>query len=212
MPAAGVPDNVAVPSGFGTNVTPLGRVPLPATTALGVPEVVTVKLPGLPTANVAELALVMVGPALTTSVKFCVALGKLPFAAVKTMLGYVPAATDEVDNNAAPNELVPSVTPTGSPEALIVASGEPNVVTLNEKGEPASQVAVLLLVKLGGEGGDGMKLGSATTNETLALTPFPEARAVRSCACGGDALATQPPQVGVRGLVDKYCTPVILAV
>ena len=44
---------------------------------------VIVKLPALPTMNVAALALVIAGAWLTVSVKSCVALGLTPLSAVK---------------------------------------------------------------------------------------------------------------------------------
>jgi len=71
LPDAGVPLSVAVPFPLFTNVTPLGSVPVFVSDGFGVPVVVTVKLPAVPTANVVLVALVMLGaiPALTVKVK-----------------------------------------------------------------------------------------------------------------------------------------------
>jgi len=54
VPAAGVPDNVAVPLTCATNVTPEGKVPDSPSVEAGLPVEVTVKLPEDPTVNVAE--------------------------------------------------------------------------------------------------------------------------------------------------------------
>jgi hypothetical protein len=43
------------------NVTPLGSVPVSASVGVGDPVVVTVKLPAVPTVNVALFALVIAG-------------------------------------------------------------------------------------------------------------------------------------------------------
>ncbi len=74
MPAAGVPASVAVPSPLSVRPTPLGRVPAWVMATLPAPpEVVTVKVPALPTANVAWSVLVRTGGSVTVSVKLCVA-------------------------------------------------------------------------------------------------------------------------------------------
>ena len=52
MPAAGVPDREAVPLPLSTKVTPVGRVPVSARAGVGLPVVVTVKLPAPPTVKV----------------------------------------------------------------------------------------------------------------------------------------------------------------
>jgi hypothetical protein len=57
---------------FTNNVTPLGSVPVSLSDGVGVPVVVTVKLPAVPTVNVVLLALVIVGavpPLFTVSAK-----------------------------------------------------------------------------------------------------------------------------------------------
>jgi len=61
VPDAGVPLSVAVPFPLLTNVTPLGSAPVSDSVGDGVPVVVIVKLPAVPTVNVAVLALVIVG-------------------------------------------------------------------------------------------------------------------------------------------------------
>ena len=61
VPAAGVPDKVAVPLPLSTKLTPLGRFPVSLIAGAGVPVVVTVKLPSVPTVNVVSSADVMAG-------------------------------------------------------------------------------------------------------------------------------------------------------
>jgi len=57
----GVPLSVAVPFPLLVNVTLLGKVPTLLSVGAGVPVVVTVKLPAVPTTNVVLLALVIAG-------------------------------------------------------------------------------------------------------------------------------------------------------
>ena len=64
------------------NVTPDGRAPDSLNAGAGVPVAVTANAPALPTANVVLLALVIAGAWFTVSVKFCVAVGVIPFCAV----------------------------------------------------------------------------------------------------------------------------------
>ena len=52
VPAAGVPASAAVPSPLSVNVTPVGSAPVSDNVELGYPVVVTVKVPGWPTAKV----------------------------------------------------------------------------------------------------------------------------------------------------------------
>jgi hypothetical protein len=61
VPAAGLPDRVAVPLPLLAKVTPLGSDPDAATVGAGYPEVVKLKLKALPTVAVVEAALVMAG-------------------------------------------------------------------------------------------------------------------------------------------------------
>ncbi len=84
MPAAGVPASVAVPSPLLTKVTPEGSAPVSLSTGLGVPVVVTVNVPAVLVVNVVLSALVITGAweALTVRVKFWVASGVTPLAAV----------------------------------------------------------------------------------------------------------------------------------
>jgi hypothetical protein len=65
------------------NVTPAGSAPeVIAKVGAGHPVAVKLNVPGAPTAKLVEAALVMVGTWFTVSVKFCVALGAVPFDAV----------------------------------------------------------------------------------------------------------------------------------
>ena len=85
MPAAGVPLSVAVPLPLLTNVTPLGSVPVCVSVGVGVPVVVTVKLPAVPTVNVVLLALVIAGAVcavFTVNVKLWLAGLPTPLLAV----------------------------------------------------------------------------------------------------------------------------------
>jgi hypothetical protein len=61
VPDAGVPLSVAVPFPLSLNVTPLGSAPDSVSEGVGVPVVVTVKLPAVPTVNVVLFALVIAG-------------------------------------------------------------------------------------------------------------------------------------------------------
>ena len=61
VPAAGVPESVAVPLPLFVNVTPPGSAPDSVTVALGYPVVDIEKLPVLLAAKVAALALVKAG-------------------------------------------------------------------------------------------------------------------------------------------------------
>jgi hypothetical protein len=61
VPAAGVPDNVAVPFALSVKVNPAGRAPDTDNEGVGWPVAVTVKLPGRPTVNVAPAGLVIAG-------------------------------------------------------------------------------------------------------------------------------------------------------
>jgi hypothetical protein len=56
-----------------TNVTPPGSAPVLVSDEVGVPVVVTVKVPAVPTVNAAPLTLVIAGVWLTVSVMLCVA-------------------------------------------------------------------------------------------------------------------------------------------
>jgi cell division protein FtsL len=67
------------------NVTPLGSVPLSLSDGVGVPVVVAVKLPAVPTVNVVLLALVIAGAWSTVSVKHWVAVPALLLAVIVIM-------------------------------------------------------------------------------------------------------------------------------
>ena len=82
VPGAGVPANVAVPSPLLVKVTLLGNAPVSPNDAVGVPVVVTVKVPAVPTVNVALLELVITGAVFTVSVKLCVPSVPIPLCAV----------------------------------------------------------------------------------------------------------------------------------
>ena len=76
----GVPLIVAVPFPLSTKVIGLGKVPVKDSAGVGLPVVVTVKLPFTPTVNVVLLALVIVGCECTVIVSVEVTL--LPAALV----------------------------------------------------------------------------------------------------------------------------------
>src|SRR5438477_6492003 len=72
VPRSGVPLSVPVPSPLSLKVTPPGRATPPrAIEGAGKPVVVTVKVPAVPTVNVAAFELVMVGALFTVSVIAC---------------------------------------------------------------------------------------------------------------------------------------------
>ena len=85
VPAAGVPDRVAVPLPLSTKVTPEGRAPVLERLAVGFPLDPTVNVPALPAVKVVlepEVMLGASGPLLTVSVKDCAASGLIPLLAV----------------------------------------------------------------------------------------------------------------------------------
>ena len=61
VPDDGVPLSVALPSPLSANITPAGRAPDSVRDGVGVPVVVTVKLPAAPAVNVVLLSLVIAG-------------------------------------------------------------------------------------------------------------------------------------------------------
>jgi len=82
----GVPASVAVPSPLSTKVTLLGSAaPVSLKVGVGVPEVVTVKLPALPTRKSVWLALVICRLGWTTSVKLWLASVPTPLLALIVM-------------------------------------------------------------------------------------------------------------------------------
>ena len=71
-----------MPLPLSTNVTPLGSVPVRLTDGVGVPLVVTVKLPAVPVVNAVLLALVIAGAWFTLRVKLWLAGLPTPLLAV----------------------------------------------------------------------------------------------------------------------------------
>jgi hypothetical protein len=67
VPDAGVPPSAAVPFPLSTNVTPVGSAPVSVRDGVGIPVAVTVKLPAVPVASDALLALVIAAPTPTSS-------------------------------------------------------------------------------------------------------------------------------------------------
>ncbi len=86
VPAAGVPDSVAVPLPLSWKVTPEGKVPDSERLGAGYPEVVTVKLPAVPVLNVVALLEVIAGAWSTVKVKAWVAFDPTPLLAVTVRL------------------------------------------------------------------------------------------------------------------------------
>ena len=82
MPAAAVPDSVAVPLPLSVNVMPVGSVPVRVMlVTAGTAEVVTLKVAAVPTTNVALAALVNAGAEVIVRTKFCVAAVPTPLLA-----------------------------------------------------------------------------------------------------------------------------------
>ena len=100
----------------------------------GKPVVVTVNVPGVPTTNVVELALVIAGAWFTVSVNACGALAPAVLVAVN-VIAYVPPvpAAGVPLSVPVPLPLSANVTPAGSatPPIASVGSGKPLVVTVN---------------------------------------------------------------------------------
>jgi hypothetical protein len=67
------------------NDTPAGKAPVSLNVGVGEPVAVTVNVPAVPTVKVVVFALVIAGTWFTVSVKFCVAFGNTPFAAVNVI-------------------------------------------------------------------------------------------------------------------------------
>ena len=149
-PGAGVP----LKTPFEPKVTPLGNDPVSVTDGVGLPVVVTVKLPAPPTTKVVEAALVIAGAffaALIVRVKLCVAFVPTPFAAVmvSAKVPLVPAAGVPA-RVAVPFELFVNVTPVGSaPDSLSEGVGEPVAVTVNVPAVPIVNAVLLALVIAG---------------------------------------------------------------
>jgi hypothetical protein len=151
VPEAGVPLSVPVPFLLSLNVTPLGSAPVSLSEGVGLPVVVTVKLPAVPTVNVVPFALVIAGAWFTFSVKLWLAAVPTPLLAVKVS-GYVPPAPDAVVplRVPVPFPLSLNVTPLGSaPVSLSEGVGLPVAVTVKLPAVPTVNVVLLALVIAG---------------------------------------------------------------
>jgi hypothetical protein len=151
VPAAGVPDRVAVPSPLSTRFTPDGSEPVSDKVAVGLPVEVTVKDPAVPTVKVVAAAEVMVGAASTVRVKDWEAAGLMPLAAwmVKVYEPPVPAA-GVPDRVAVPSPLLARVTPEGSePVSDSEAVGLPVEVTVKLPWLPTVKVVAAAEVMAG---------------------------------------------------------------
>ena len=146
--AAGVPASVAVPSPLPVNVTPDGSLSGAGKVHVGYPVVVTVMVPGWPTANVAESALVIWHAWSTVRVKLWVASGMTLFVAL-IVNWYVPPvfAAGVPASVAVPSLLSVNVTPGGSVSgAGKMHVGYPVVVMVTVPGWPTAKVATAVLV------------------------------------------------------------------
>ena len=136
------------------NVTPLGSVPLSVRDGVGVPVVVTEKVPAVPTVNVVLLPLVSTGAVpvvFTVRVKVWGAGVPTPLLAVNVM-AYVPALPDAGVplRVAVPFPLSLNVTPPGSvPVSVKDGVGKPVVSTVNDADAPTLNVVLLGLVMAG---------------------------------------------------------------
>ena len=146
MLAAGVPLNFALPFPLSEKVTPDGRAPTSEMVGAGDPLAATVNEPADPTLKLALFALVNAGPWLTFSVKLWEAAGATPLAAVKVRLN-TPPAVGVPANVPVPSWLSAKVTPLGkAPTSVVLAAGNPDVVTLNEPEDPVWKAVLLELV------------------------------------------------------------------
>jgi hypothetical protein len=131
-----------------TNVTPLGSVPDSVKDGAGVPVVVTVKLPVVPTVNVVLLALLIAGFAgawFTVRVKVWLAGVPTPLLAVR-MRAYVPLVPEAGVplRVAVPFPLFTNVTPLGSvPASVKDGLGVPVAATVKLPAAPAENVVLL---------------------------------------------------------------------
>ncbi len=147
VPAAGVPLSVPVPFPLSVKVTPLGSAPVSIRDGFGMPVVVTINVPRVPTVNVVLVALVMAGAWSTVSVKLCIVLPEL-LVALK-VIGYVPPVPAPGVPLRTPVAGV-NVTPVGNvPVSLNVGLGVPVAVTVNVPGVPTVKVVLFALVITG---------------------------------------------------------------
>ena len=116
---------------------------------VGVPVVVTVNDPAVPTTNVVLLALVIVGAWPTVNVKLWTAFGETPLLAVNVMLK-IPACVGVPESVPVPLWLSEKETPVGSvPDSLSAAVGKPVLVTVNVPAVLSVNVVLLALVIAG---------------------------------------------------------------
>jgi hypothetical protein len=157
VPTAGVPERIAVPLGFGVNVTPLGKAPDSVRVGAGIPVVVTLKVPGLPTTNVVLEALVMAGAELTVRLNdWVAAVPTLLVAVIVKVYGVAEATIDEDPVRVPlPAPLSWKLNPAGRVDVESVGDGEPVAVTLNVNGTPDTSETEFGLVMAGGAGGAG---------------------------------------------------------
>ena len=137
-----------MPSPLSTNVTPVGRVPVSVEVPVGLPAVVTRKVPLFPTLKVALSALVTLGAKLTFKAKFWVAGGLTPLSATKLRLKTPPFVGVPL-KVAVPSPLSTNVTPGSVPVSVIAGAGNPLVVTVNVPFAPRVKLVVFALVICG---------------------------------------------------------------
>src|SRR5690242_20920386 len=119
--------------------------------AVGLPVVVTVKVPAEPAVKVAVLALVIAGAWLTVRVKDWVASGCAPVAALSVSGWGPPVRGSGVpDSVAVPSRLSAKVTPAGKvPVSLKIGRASRREGAENAAAAPAVKVAELALVIAG---------------------------------------------------------------
>ena len=179
--AAGVPASVAVPFPLSVNVTPDGRVSGAGKMHVGYPVVVTVKVPGWPTAKVAEAVLVIWHAWSTVRAKLWVASGMTSFVAL-IVNWYVPSVfgAGVPASVAVPFLLSVNVTPDGSVSgAGKMHVGYPVVVTVKVPALPTAKVAASVLVIWHTWSTVRVKLWIAA-----GLTPFVAVIVNRVCSAG----------------------------
>lgn len=155
VPAAGVPASVAVPLPLSVKVTPLGSVPA-RVMEVAAGEVVTVKVPALPTVKVVFAKLVncggLAGGVLTVRTNAWAGEEPAAFDAVNVMLYDPPVPTPGVpDRVPVPLPLSVNDTPEGNaaPPREIDGTGNPVAVTVKLPAIPTVKVAAAALVTAG---------------------------------------------------------------
>jgi hypothetical protein len=188
----GVPLSVAVPLWLSVNVAHNG-IPVWAKEMGELPDVVMVKgVIGIPGTMVSLLALVMAGAWSTVTVKLWSAWAP-PLAAFEALMAKVnewPIAEDGALKYSAPfpPPLSTNIAHEGQPDPVSdsAGEGEPEALTANELGTPATIVSEKTPpAKAGGAAGEGSKFGSDTTKSTLVFVPvFVFVAVAVSCCCG----------------------------